>query len=87
MIKNVETLYEIHQLKYMALEMADRSEKFIEFQKRIDKHELNSMKTTIIRNFINPIHPRYNHLVPFTDWDGAMDYLNQQIQKQKGNEK
>ena len=81
--KNVQSVHEINQLKYIALENAEKGEKFIEFQKRIDDHELNSMKNTVVRNFVNPIPKRFEHLIPFDDWETAMQFLTNQIKQNK----
>jgi hypothetical protein len=81
--KNVQSVYEINNLKYIALEMSDKDEKYVDFQKAMDTRELHSMKNTTIRNFINSIPPKYNHLIPFSDWGTAMDYINAELQKQK----
>ena len=85
--KNVQSIYEINQLKYMALELSGKDERFIQFQKSLDQQELSSMKNTAIRNFVNCVPPRYNHLVPFTDWPTAMDYINTELHKQKEGQK
>ena len=81
--KNVQSVYEINNLKYIALEMSDKDEKYVDFQKAMDTRELHSMKNTTIRNFINSIPPKYNHLITFSDWGTAMDYINAELQKQK----
>ena len=81
--KNVQSVYEINNLKYIALEMSDKDEKYVDFQKAMDTRELHSMKNTTIRNFINSVPPKYNHLIPFSDWGTAMDYINAELQKQK----
>ena len=46
--KNVQSVAEVHQLKYMSYEMLDRDEKHIEFQKAIDQKEMNSLKNSLI---------------------------------------
>jgi|TARA_R110001592_G_scaffold313828_3_gene589308 hypothetical protein len=74
--KNVQSVYELQQLKYIALEMMDRDVKYIEFQRQIDKTELKSMKNTVIRNYINSTPRRFSRFVEFHDWDSAMNYLN-----------
>jgi len=81
--KNIQSAYEINNLKYIALEMSDKDEKYIEFQKSLDTRELHSMKNTVIRNFINSVPRKYSHLVPFEDWGTAMDYLNAELRKKK----
>ena len=47
----VQTQIEAHELKYIALEIAERSDKYIEFQKQIDKSQLITLQKTLIRNF------------------------------------
>ena len=79
--KNVQTVFEINHLKYLAMEMMDRDEKYIEFQKRINDREIASLKNTLIRNHINAIPPRFNSLVKFHDWDSAMDYLDNTLKE------
>ena len=77
--KNIQSIYEIQQLKYMALEIMNKDKKFIDFQKHLDEREMQSIKNTVIRNYINAIPSRYNSLVEFRDWDSAIVYLNNEI--------
>jgi len=77
MAKNVQSVYEINQLKYMALDIMDRDEKYIEFQKKIDEREATSLKNTVIRNLINSVPSRFNSVLQFHDWDSAMGYLDE----------
>ena len=81
--KNIQTVHEIGQLKIMALEMANKSEKEIDFQKSVNSSEISSLKNTVIRNYINCVPPKYNHLVNFHNWDTAMEYLNNELQKEQ----
>lgn len=83
--KNVQSVSEIHQLKYMSYEMLDRDEKYIEFQKAIDFKEMNSLKNSLIRDYINSVPGRYNHMIKFHDWDTAMSYLNNLL-KERNND-
>jgi hypothetical protein len=81
--KNIETVYSVSQLKIMALEIAGKDEKYIQFQKSLDDSDLHSMKNTVVRNYINAIPPKYNHLVSFHNWETAMVYLNNELKKLK----
>ena len=81
--KNMQATYEIQQLKYMHYELVGRDTKYIEFQKEIDKKELISLQNTVIRNFINSVPNKHNHLVEFHDWDSAMEYINKVIKEGK----
>ena len=83
MAKNIQSVYEINQLKYMALEMAGKDERFIQFQKSLDEKELSSMRNTVIRNFLNSIPPKYDNIIPFHDWVSAMEYLDKTIKEAK----
>jgi len=85
--RNVQAAYDIHELKNLALEIAGKDEKFIDFQKKLDQKELKSLKNTIIRNFINSVPPKYDNIIPFSDWDSAMLYLETEIKTRgKNNE-
>ncbi len=84
--KNVQSVYEINELKYMSLEMSGKDERFIEFQKTQDKMELSSLRNTVIRNFVNAIPSRYDKYVPFNDWGSAMDYLDKEIKKRRSDD-
>ena len=74
--KNVQSVSEIHQLKYMSYEMVDKDKRYIEFQKLIDHKEMTSLKNSLIRDYINSVPSRYNFMIKFHDWDSAMSYLN-----------
>ena len=73
----------INELKYLALEISGKDERFVEFQKNIDARELSSMRNTVIRNFINCVPAKYNHLIPFDDWLSAVQYVNNEAKKAK----
>ena len=81
MAKNLQNVYEIKYLKEEAMRLAGRDEKYIEWQARIDEKEINSLKTTCIRNFINAIPPKYNHLIKFHDWETAMEYIDKTVKE------
>ena len=81
--KNIQSVVEIQQLKYMSYEMIDRDEKYIEFQKAIDEKELKSLKNSLIRDYINTIPAKYNYMIKFHDWDTAMSYLNILLKEKK----
>tara|TARA_E500000331_G_C16882331_1_gene551048 strand:- start:102 stop:497 length:396 start_codon:yes stop_codon:yes gene_type:complete len=82
--KNIQATYEIQQLKHLHYELLERDEKYIEFQKKIDEREITSLKNTVVRNYINSVPPRYNHLIKFNDWNSAMLYLDKSL-KERSN--
>tara|TARA_B100001250_G_C19281307_1_gene563408 strand:+ start:140 stop:520 length:381 start_codon:yes stop_codon:yes gene_type:complete len=83
MVKNLRNVYEIKHLKEEAMRLAGHKEKYIEWQEKVDKREIESLKTMCIRNFISTIPPKYNHLIKFHDWDTAMQYIDEIIKEEK----
>lgn len=81
--KNIQSVAEIQQLKYMSYEMLERDTKYIEFQMQIDKKELDSLKNSLIRDYINSIPAKYNYMIKFHDWDSAMSHLNNLLKERK----
>jgi phosphoribosylformylglycinamidine (FGAM) synthase PurS component len=81
--KNIQSVYEIQQLKYMSYEVLERDEKFIQFQKHVDERETESLKNTVIRNYINSVPAKYSSLVEFHDWDSAMKFFNTAIKERQ----
>ena len=81
MASSIQANIEAHEIKYNALEIAERPDKYIEFQKKVDRGQLIVLQKTIIRNFIASIPPSYNHLVQFDDWDSAMNYLTKHFKR------
>ena len=83
MAKSLQEVYDLKHLKEEALKISGKEEKFIEWQSKVDKREIESLKRTCIRNFINAVPPKYNHLVKFHDWDSAMEYIDKIIKEEK----
>ena len=81
--KNLQNVYEIKYLKEEAMKIAGRDDKYIEWQAKIDEREINSLKRTCIRNFINTVPPKYNYLIKFHDWNSAMNYINDVIKEER----
>lgn len=83
MAKSLQDVYEIKYLKEEAMRLVNRDEKYIEWQSKLHEKEIRSLKTTCIRNFINAIPPKYNHLIEFHDWQSAMEYIDKVIKEGK----
>ena len=81
--KSLQNVYEIKHLKEEAMKLAGRDDKYIEWQAKVDENQIKSLKATCIRNFINAIPPKYNHLVEFHDWDSAMNYIDKTMKEAK----
>jgi len=78
---NMQAAVETHEIKYHALEMSNKDNRYIEFQKKIDKQQLRTLQKTIIRNFILSVPTRYEYLLKFNDWETAMSYLNEDLKR------
>ena len=83
MAMSLQDVYEIKYLKEEAMRLVNRDEKYIEWQSILHEKEIRSLKTTCIRNFINAIPPKYNHLIEFHDWQSAMEYIDKVIKEGK----
>ena len=81
--KNVQSVAEIQQLKYMSYGLIQKDDNYIEFQKSVDVRELNSLKNSLIRDYINSVPPRYSFMIKFHDWDSAMSYLNNLLKEKE----
>jgi len=76
-------LLEILNLKYLAMEEANRSEQNITAQKYIDQMNLDSVKKSIMRNYVNTFPQSYSHLNEFTDWEELEQYVNKFAKEEK----
>ncbi len=85
MSANIQAAYESYEIKYHALEIAERDDKYIDFQRKVDKQQLDTMRKSIIRNFIVTVPPKYRYLVEFHDWDSAMLYLTKEIKRRQND--
>jgi len=83
MAKNLQNVYEMKYLKEEAMRLAGRDEKYIEWQRKVDEREIDSLKRTCIRNFINTVPPKYNYLITFHDWNTAMEYIDKTVKEAK----
>ena len=81
--KNIQDVYEIKYLKDEAMRISGKDEKYIEWQSKVDERQIRTLKVSCIRNFINSVPPRFNHLIKFDDWDSAMQHIDKIIKEGK----
>ncbi len=86
MSANLQAAHEAHEIKYYALELAERNEKYIDFQKKVDEQQLKTIQNTIIRNFISSVPHQHSHLIKFHNWETAMVELTKEIKRRKTND-
>ena len=78
---NIQAAIEAYEIKYHALSIVEKDEKYIDFQKNVDKQQLKTLQRTIVRNFISSIPTQHGYLVKFHDWDSAMSYLDEELKR------
>ena len=82
-IVSEQGLQEILQLKYIAMKEANRSEQNITAQKYIDQMNIQSIKETIMRNYVRSYPQKYEHTMEFASWEEMEIYVDQQVKKNK----
>jgi hypothetical protein len=74
-------IQETLQLKYLAMEEANRSEQNITAQKYIDQMSLDSVRKTVMRNFLRTFPSRYENLLEYKTWEEMESYVNNLVKK------
>ena len=60
----------------MAMEEANRTEQNITAQKYIDQLNIDSIKKSIMRNYVQTFPEQYKHVMDYNDWEELEDYVN-----------
>jgi len=76
-------LFEVLNLKYLAMKEANRSNQNIIAQKYIDQLNIESVKKSIMRNYVGTFPEAYNHLLEFSNWEELEDYVERFMSTQK----
>ena len=74
-------IQETLQLKYMVMEEAKKSEQNITAQKYIDQMSLDSVRKTVIRNFVRTFPERYQNLLEYKNWEEMENYVNELVKQ------
>tara|TARA_B100000700_G_C15006735_1_gene838910 strand:+ start:1229 stop:1651 length:423 start_codon:yes stop_codon:yes gene_type:complete len=78
-----QTLAEIEQLKVLEFRRLGKSDKEIEIARTVYGYHLTPLKAAAIQNFINRFPYRYKSILRFSDWESAMEYLDELIKEEK----
>ncbi len=80
-INVAEDIEFIKTIKYdIAEEVADKATAIRE--RNMDEYNLNRWKMSVIQNYLDNYPPLYRRqFVKFSDWDGAIQHLNEQHRK------
>ena len=82
-VQSEQGLQEILQLKYLAMEEAQRSEQNIIAQKYIDQLNLSSVKTSIMRNYVEVFPSGYIDIMKYSTWEELEIYVDEFMKAQK----
>ena len=77
-------LYEVLNLKYIAMEEAKRTEQNITAQKYIDHTNVDSLRKTIMRNYLRQFPDKYSNTLEYTSWEEMEQYFNNVTKETKG---
>ena len=80
-VASEQGLQEILMLKYLAMQEADRSEQNIVAQKYIDQLNIDSIKKSIMRNYVTIFPNSYSHIMEYSTWEEMEQYINKTIQE------
>ena len=74
-------LQQILELKYIEMKDARRSDQNILAQRHIDQVNLDSIRTSIMRNYVNSFPQSYKHIMEFSTWKELEDFINKETNK------
>ena len=74
-------LEQILELKYIEMADAKRSEQNIVAQRHIDQMNIDTIKSTIMRNFVNQFPSSYKHILEYTTWREMEDFVIKETYK------
>jgi hypothetical protein len=77
-------LYEVLNLKYIAMKEANRTEQNITAQKYIDHTNVDSIRKTIMRNYLRQFPDNYRNILEYETWEEMEQYFNNVINQNRG---
>jgi hypothetical protein len=80
-----EGLQEIMELKYIAMKEAKRSEQNIKAQRHIDKMNIDSVKKSIMRNYLLSYPQQYSHVMRYSTWEEMQQFVDNVIGERRNN--
>jgi hypothetical protein len=76
-------IQEILELKYISMKDSDRSEQNIIAQRHIDQMNVDSIRKTVVRNYVNSYPPQYMHSIEFTNWKELEQFVDVLVKNNK----
>ena len=74
-------LQQVLELKYIEMKDAKRSEQNIIAQRHIDQMNLDSIKMTIMRNYVNSFPQSYKHTMEYSTWKEMENFIIKETNK------
>jgi len=74
-------LQQILELKYIEMKEAKRSEQNIIAQRHIDQINLDSVRGSIMRNYVNSFPQSYKHTMDYSTWKEMENFIIKETNK------
>tara|TARA_B100000029_G_scaffold330209_1_gene322505 strand:+ start:2123 stop:2524 length:402 start_codon:yes stop_codon:yes gene_type:complete len=81
-LKIVEEVSFLEEVKQKHLRQADFSAQQIRQFKEVDERTLTNWKDSVILALVSKAPPTFRTMMPFTNWDEAMRFLNQTLKQE-----
>ena len=82
-VASEQGLLEVLYLKYLAMEEADRSEQNIIAQKYIDQINIDSIKKSIMKNYVTTFPSSYQNILEYSTWEDMESYVDRTMKEKK----
>ena len=76
-------LLQVLHLKYLAMEEADRSKQNIIAQKYIDQINIDSIKKSIMKNYVATFPSSYQNILEYSTWEDMESYVDRTMKEKK----
>ena len=80
-VTSEQGLLEILHIKYLAMEESGRSQQNITAQKYIDQMNIDSIRKTIMRNYVTVFPEGYKNVMEYSTWEEMEAYVNAALKK------
>mgnify|MGYP003660981637 CR=1 FL=1 len=82
-VTSEQGLLEILNLKYLAMEEAKRSPQNIIAQKYIDQMNIDSIRKTIMKNYVRVFPEKYENIMEYSTWEEMETFVNAALKEGK----
>jgi hypothetical protein len=76
-------LQQVLHLKYLALEESDRSQQNITAQKYIDQLNIDSVKKTIMKNYVLAFPRSYENILEYKTWEEMENFVDKTLKEEQ----